>query len=102
MYAHGGRVGGCSGAIHGHGDGGVVVFEADELVLPEFPRPGISIAAVVGRQCDCCDLPWPHVPALQPFGEAHVDPLDILGEDVCAGAEADGEELGLQLAHALA
>ena len=33
--------------------------------------------------------------------EAKVDSLDVFGEDVCAGAEADGQQLCLQLAHAL-
>jgi hypothetical protein len=33
--------------------------------------------------------------------EAKVDLLDVFGEDVCTGAETDGEQLGLQLAHAL-
>jgi hypothetical protein len=33
--------------------------------------------------------------------EAKVDSFDVLGEDVCAGAETDGEQLGLQLTHAL-
>jgi len=33
--------------------------------------------------------------------ETKVDSLDVLRKDVCARAEADGEQLGLQLAHAL-
>lgn len=33
--------------------------------------------------------------------EAKVDSLDVFGEDVCAGAQADGEQFRLQLAHAL-
>jgi hypothetical protein len=46
-------------------------------------------------------LPGSHVAAIDLGREAKVDSLDVLGQDVCAGAEADGEQLGLQLAHAL-
>lgn len=35
------------------------------------------------------------------LGEAHMDPLDIFGEHESAGAETDGQELCLQLAHSL-
>lgn len=47
------------------------------------------------------NLPGSHVAAIDLGCEAKVDSLDVLGQDVCAGAEADGEQLGLQLAHAL-
>lgn len=47
------------------------------------------------------DIPGSHVAAIDLGREAKVDSLDVLGQDVCAGAEADGEQLGLQLAHAL-
>jgi hypothetical protein len=33
--------------------------------------------------------------------EAQMDLLDVFGQDECARAEADGEQLCLQLAHAL-
>lgn len=46
-------------------------------------------------------LPGSHVAAIDLGREAKVDSLDVLGQDKRAGAEADGEQLGLQLAHAL-
>lgn len=39
--------------------------------------------------------------AFHPRGEAHVDPLDFFGEHEGARAEADGEEFGVEFAHAL-
>jgi hypothetical protein len=39
--------------------------------------------------------------AIDLWREAKVDSLDVFGEDVCAGAKANGEQLGLQLAHTL-
>jgi hypothetical protein len=37
-------------------------------------------------------LPGSHVAAIDLGREAKVDSLDVLGQDVCAGAEADGEQ----------
>lgn len=39
MHGEQGLVGGLRGAVEGYGDGGVVVFQADELVAPKFPIP---------------------------------------------------------------
>ena len=41
------------------------------------------------------------MPTFHPCSEAHVDSLDVLGEKESAGAETDGEEFGLEFAHAL-
>lgn len=46
-------------------------------------------------------LPGSHVAAIDLGREAQVDSLDVFGKDECAGAEADGEQFCLQLAHTL-
>lgn len=47
MDGHGGWVGGEGGAVDGHGDGGVVVFEAHEFVAPEFSVWARSVQHVI-------------------------------------------------------
>jgi hypothetical protein len=63
----------CGGTVESHGDGRVVIFQTDEFVAPE--------------------LSGTHVAAVDFGSEAHVDAGDFLGEDCCAGAETDGQEL---------
>lgn len=67
-------------------------------MLPEFACRTLATAARTLRT-HC--LPWPHVAALLVLGKAHVYPLDIFGEYERPGAESDGQQLRLQLAHAL-
>lgn len=52
-------------AVDDHGDGGVVVFQAGEVFLPELPSS--------------------HVAALQAYGKVHVYPGDFRRKDSCAG-----------------
>ena len=69
VYRHGRRIGLRRAAVDGHGYGGVVVFEAHQLVSPELSRA--------------------HVSAFDSWREAHVDSGDIFGEDGGARAEFD-------------
>ena len=100
MYAHQRRIFRARGAVYGHGDGGVVVFESHELVVPELPTPPLVLHSTSIHDC-FASLPRSHMPSFYPRRKAHVYPLDVLGEHERAGAEADGEKLRLQLAHAL-
>ncbi len=62
------------GAVDGHGDGGVVVFQTGEVFPPYFARAHVAIFYFVG--------------------EGEVEAFDIRREDGGARAEADFEELG--------
>lgn len=57
-------------AVHDHGDGGVVVFEAGEVLLPELTWTGVAMVELVG--------------------EFEVELRDVWGEDGGAGAVANG------------
>ncbi len=62
------------GAVDGHGDGGVVVFQAGQIFPPYFARA--------------------HVAIFYSVDEGEVKAFDIRREDGSARAEADVEELG--------
>lgn len=62
------------GAVDGHGDGGVVVFQLGEVFPPYFARAHMAIFYSVG--------------------EGEVEAFDVRRKDGSARAEADVEELG--------
>lgn len=58
MYAHKSIAILSNISINGHGHGWIVIFEANELVLPEFPPP-VSALRVFPRVF--LSIPWTHV-----------------------------------------
>lgn len=46
-------------AVHNHGDGGVVVFEAGQVVFPKLARAGVAVVELVGEfEVELCDGGW--------------------------------------------
>ncbi len=56
-----------------------MVFEADELVAPEFPIRLTSVPLKSGAPDRGGCIPRSHMPAINLRAEAHVYPFDVLG-----------------------
>lgn len=84
------------------GTAGLWYFMRTSSCRQNFLHSSELVLALVNRsKWSEMSLPWTHVSAIDLLGKPQMYPLDIFGEDQSTGAESNGEEFGLQLAHAL-